>query len=78
MLTDKEKQILGHMVDMGILRGQSRIDAGADDELARELIADFSAQMLATMPTQIEFLNRQKNELEEKIIEANLMLDLIK
>lgn len=77
MLTENEKQILGYMVDMGGLRGQQRIDASADDELARELIEDFSIQIRATLPMQIEALTAQRNNLEEQINQAQTLLELV-
>lgn len=45
MLSAEEKAILGKMVDMGQLRGEERVSAGADDKIARELIATFKEQL---------------------------------
>lgn len=77
MLTDNEKQILGYMVDMGVLQGQRRVDAGADDEFARELITDFSTQMRITMPLQLGSLMQQRTELDDRIERTNLLLRLL-
>lgn len=60
MLTEIEKQILGHMVDAGSLRGTQRVSASQSDEIARELIAAFKDKMQATLPPQIEGLKAQE------------------
>ena len=77
MLTNTEKQILGYMVDMGSLRGQQRIDAGDDDELARGLIAGFSNQMRIFLPRQIEAMQLQKENAEIELARLQEVLNLL-
>jgi len=77
MLTNTEKQILGYMVDAGQLRGEERIDAGGDDSIAREKIAEFKAQMQQILPMQIDRLQAQKLIIDEDIAKQNELLTLL-
>jgi len=77
MLTEIEKQILGHMVDAGQLRGEERIAAGGSDSLARSLIETFKAQMQQVLPQQIAALKEQKLRAEEDINKFQALLGLV-
>ena len=63
MLTDNEKEILGYMVDMGVLRGQQRVEAGQNDEKAREFISEFISQIRDAIPMQLAGLENQRKHL---------------
>lgn len=67
MLTQNEKDILGAMVDMGLLKGDDRKSTGASDEIAREKIAEFKAQQTTLIPMQIEGLTSQLTLVEAEI-----------
>jgi len=77
MLTQNEKDILGAMVDMGALRGQDRIDAGASDEVAREKIAAFKEQMAQMLPMQVQAMNEQKARAESELAQYQVLQRLI-
>jgi len=77
MLTNTEKKILGAMVDMGNLRGQERIDAGSNDEKAREVIAVFRESMLAFLPALIGNLESKRVEIEADIKQSSDLLSLL-
>ena len=77
MLTNTEKEILGYMVDMGFLKGQDRVNAGANDETAREHIAAFKTQMSVVLPRQIEGLQTQLQRVEVELNQAQDLLALL-
>ena len=77
MLTETEKQILGHMVDAGQLRGEERIAAGGSDSLASSLIETFKTQMQQVLPMQITSLQNQKLNVEADIAQQSALLTLL-
>lgn len=77
MLTNNEKEILGYMVDMGVLRGQQRIEAGQDDTKAREFIAEFKLNMASALPIQIAALQAQQQHVEQEISAMQEVMSLL-
>jgi len=76
-LTQREKEILGYMTDEGQLRGELRIEVGQSDERAREVIAEFSQQVKAYAPIQIQAMTQDIELKQAKIDSLNNILTLL-